>query len=44
MTECIQQIRRYQEKDVRMLEFIPVNYDIEQVEMIGKEIIPHFVK
>jgi len=42
--ECIKQIERYRENGVECLEFIPSFYDIEQVEIIGKEIIPHFIK
>ncbi|HZW55503.1 MAG TPA: LLM class flavin-dependent oxidoreductase [Nitrososphaerales archaeon] len=42
ISECIAQIRAYADSGVDELVFIPCNYDIEQVEKAGKEIIPEF--
>ncbi|MGH2639430.1 MAG: LLM class flavin-dependent oxidoreductase [Rhabdochlamydiaceae bacterium] len=40
--DCIDQIKRYEEVGLQNLEFIPCYYDLETVEAVGKEIIPHF--
>ncbi|MDA4111600.1 MAG: LLM class flavin-dependent oxidoreductase [Thaumarchaeota archaeon] len=42
--ECIDQVRKYESMGVQELVFIPSNYDIAQVELAGKEILPAFLK
>jgi alkanesulfonate monooxygenase SsuD/methylene tetrahydromethanopterin reductase-like flavin-dependent oxidoreductase (luciferase family) len=42
--ECISQVRKYEAAGVRELVFIPSDYDLEQVERAGKEILPVFLK
>ena len=42
--DCVDQIMKYEAAGLQNLEFIPCYYDIDTVEMVGKEIIPHFVK
>ncbi|MFI5419660.1 MAG: LLM class flavin-dependent oxidoreductase [Nitrososphaerales archaeon] len=42
--ECVRQIERYESSGVKCLEFLPCAYDIGQVEIIGKEILPRFIK
>jgi alkanesulfonate monooxygenase SsuD/methylene tetrahydromethanopterin reductase-like flavin-dependent oxidoreductase (luciferase family) len=43
-SECISQIEKYEQMGVKELVFIPSNYDIQQVENAGKEILPSFAK
>ncbi len=42
--ECIAQIKKFEEIGLEELVFIPSNYDIEQVERAGNEILPAFSK
>ncbi len=42
--DCLEQIRRYESAGVQNLELLPVYYDIEQLEKVGKEVLPHFIK
>jgi probable F420-dependent oxidoreductase len=42
--DCVDQIRKYEEAGVERLVFIPVKYDIDQIEKAGKEILPSFIK
>jgi probable F420-dependent oxidoreductase len=40
--ECLAQIKRFEEIGLDELVFIPSNYDIQQVEKAGKDLIPAF--
>jgi probable F420-dependent oxidoreductase len=40
--DCVSQIKKYEAAGVQELVFIPANYDLEQVEVAGKEILPKF--
>jgi probable F420-dependent oxidoreductase len=40
--ECLAQIKRFEEIGLDELVFIPSNYDIQQVERAGKELVPAF--
>ena len=42
--ECIEQIKKFEAAGVQDLVFIPANYDLFQVEIAGKEILPAFLK
>ncbi|MDG6999838.1 MAG: LLM class flavin-dependent oxidoreductase [Nitrososphaerota archaeon] len=42
--ECIEQIKKFEAAGVKDLVFIPANYDLSQVEIAGKEILPAFLK
>jgi alkanesulfonate monooxygenase SsuD/methylene tetrahydromethanopterin reductase-like flavin-dependent oxidoreductase (luciferase family) len=42
--DCVEQIKRYEQVGLQNLEFIPCYYDVETIETVGKEIIPHFIK
>ena len=42
--ECIAQVKKYEAAGVQELVFIPSDYDLEQVERAGKEILPAFLK
>ncbi|MHB2036206.1 MAG: LLM class flavin-dependent oxidoreductase [Nitrososphaerales archaeon] len=44
ISECIEQIKKYESVGINDLVFIPSNYDIEQVEKAGNEILPIFIK
>jgi len=44
VSECIAQIKKYESAGINDLIFIPSNYDFEQVEKAGDEILPNFVK
>ncbi len=43
LSDCTAQIKRFEEKGVEELVFIPANYDIELVERAGNEILPTFL-
>jgi alkanesulfonate monooxygenase SsuD/methylene tetrahydromethanopterin reductase-like flavin-dependent oxidoreductase (luciferase family) len=42
--DCIEQINRYEQAGLQNLEFIPCYYDVETIETVGKEIVPHFIR
>ena len=42
IADCIDQIKRYEKAGVQELVFVPCNYDIEQVELAGRKILPNF--
>lgn len=42
--DCVEQIKRYEEAGVQNLEFLPCYYDMETLETVGKELLPHFIK
>lgn len=44
VNDCIEQIRRYEAVGVQDVVFIPAYYDLSQVELAGKEILPAFSK
>jgi probable F420-dependent oxidoreductase len=44
VSDCIAQVKKFEEIGLDELVFIPTNYEIEQVEKAGKEIIPTFSK
>jgi alkanesulfonate monooxygenase SsuD/methylene tetrahydromethanopterin reductase-like flavin-dependent oxidoreductase (luciferase family) len=43
-SECVEQIRKFEEAGLEELVLIPSHYQIEQVERAGKEILPSFLK
>ncbi|MFI5421615.1 MAG: LLM class flavin-dependent oxidoreductase [Nitrososphaerales archaeon] len=44
VSECIDQVRKYESHGIQELVFIPSNYSLKQVEIAGKEILPAFLK
>ena len=44
IADCISQVKKFEEIGIQELVFIPTNYDLEQVELAGKEILPEFSK
>jgi alkanesulfonate monooxygenase SsuD/methylene tetrahydromethanopterin reductase-like flavin-dependent oxidoreductase (luciferase family) len=42
--DCVEQIKRYEQAGVQNLEFLPCYYDMETLETVGKELLPHFIK
>ena len=44
IVECIEQVKKYESHGIQELVFIPSNYDLDLVEIAGKEILPAFLK
>jgi len=44
ISDCVAQIKKYESVGINDLVFIPSNYDLEQVEKAGNEILPNFIK
>jgi alkanesulfonate monooxygenase SsuD/methylene tetrahydromethanopterin reductase-like flavin-dependent oxidoreductase (luciferase family) len=42
--DCVEQIKKYEAAGLHNLEFIPCYYDTDTLEIVGKEIIPYFIK
>ncbi len=42
VSECIAQIKKFEQIGLDELVFIPSNYDLQQIEIAGKEILPAF--
>ncbi len=42
--DCVEQIRKYEHAGVQNLEFLPCYYDMEQLEIVGNEVLPHFTR
>ena len=41
IADCISQAKKFEEIGIQELVFIPSNYDIQQVEFVGKKFSPH---
>ncbi|MHB8565833.1 MAG: LLM class flavin-dependent oxidoreductase [Nitrososphaerales archaeon] len=42
--DCVEQIKSYEQAGVQNLEFLPCYYDMDTLEKVGKEVLPHFIK
>ncbi len=42
--DCVEQIKRYEQAGVQNLEFLPCYYDMDTLEKVGNEVLPHFIK